>query len=170
MKKGVKKRVRSKKGFIILLIVVIAVVVAGVLTWLLWEKNCMNDSLCFDKAFSKCARARYDYVKGGNLYEYKTKGVPIGECVMEVELVRMAAGSDAVLVERFEGKKMKCRIPESVFRGRGFSQVDNVMDYCSGELKEEVYELIIERMYSYLISNLDVLEEEFEAGLEVVER
>jgi len=160
-KKSVKVKISKRK----VILIIIAVVLIALVAYGLYVKDCGMDDACYNKEFSRCNKVKFNLVKGGNLYEYKVLGNYFGKCIINIELLKVAPGSDAELVERFESKSMRCKVPIADISGNSVGSMPNLVDYCSGELKEEVYELIIERMYAYLIENLGVIEQEFEAGL-----
>lgn len=158
-----KKRQFSKRWIILGVIVIVLVVLA--LIFVFYEKDCTGDVECFNRAFSSCSKAKFELIKGGNLYSYQIRGGLISDCTIDITLVRMAAGSDANLVERFEGKSMRCKLPSTEISGKSFEEMTDLADYCTGPLKEEMYKMIIERMYAYLIENLGTISEEFEKGI-----
>ena len=57
---------------------------------------------------------------------------------------------------------MKCDIPRKVLKEKDLLKMDEIMPYCSGELKEALYELIVKRMYELIILNLGEIAEEAE--------
>ena len=55
---------------------------------------------------------------------------------------------------------MSCKIPKKELAATNFDNFDNLLSYCHGPLKEGLYEVIIQRMYSLVVSQLgDIVKE-----------
>ena len=50
---------------------------------------------------------------------------------------------------------MSCKIPKTLLAETNLDDLDNILQYCTGELKEGILELIIQKMYTLIIDNLD---------------
>ena len=59
--------------------------------------------------------------------------------------------------DKLQGKKMVCTVQkgETQFPEKNIAQ-------CTGELKEELQDIIIQRMHNYLLQNVGEIKEEFE--------
>ena len=49
---------------------------------------------------------------------------------------------------------MKCLVPKNELSNVNFNEVENLLGYCTGSLKEGIYEILIKKMYGIIISNL----------------
>ena len=126
--------------FIILFILIVL--------FLAYEKDCAYDKTCFDEAFKSCNKATYMSEEEGSLFRYTIKGSKGNDCEVEVEVLEVSREADPETKELFPGKSMVCFIPEN----QEFT-VDT-LTLCTGPLKEAMYELIIQKMYSILAQNL----------------
>jgi len=87
---------------------------------------------------------------------YKIKGGAKGDaCEVEIKLLRMKEGT--IEAEKLQGKKMICTVQkgETQFPEKDISK-------CTGKLKEELQDIIIQRMHNYLLQNVGEIKEEFE--------
>ncbi len=119
----------------------------------IFKKTCLDDS-CFEKSLSKCSSVQYVKQKNNNLYTYSILNSIMNECKINIKLEKVAPGSDPD-IKTLEGKSMYCKIPKSILTTTNLDNLDNVLQYCHGELKEGILELILKRMYSLVIGNLD---------------
>jgi len=71
----------------------------------------------------------------------------------------MNPDADAETKTNFEGKSMKCLVPTNEISEKSINEMENTLSYCTGPLKEAIYEVIIKRMYSYFVKNIDVFVE-----------
>lgn len=117
------------------------------------KKTCDTEE-CFIKSLNHCTPAKYFMSQDYNIYRYAVMGTREGHCRVDISLVKMAEGTPILKVQRFEGKEMKCLIGRDKLNTIDTIKIDNVLNYCSGELKEAMYEEIIEKLYTLLVSNL----------------
>jgi hypothetical protein len=88
---------------------------------------------------------------------YIVKGSEKGDaCKIEVRLLQMKEGT--IEAEKLQGKKMICDVKKGEER---FPEKD--ISRCTGELKEELQDIIIQRMHNYLLQNVGEIKEEFES-------
>ncbi len=116
------------------------------------KENCGQDESCFNKNLLKCKSAELITVKDNNVYSYRSYPAAGSDCNIVVALKRVAVGADPDLA-RLEGLKMKCRIPRSSLEN-GIDNVKDMMSYCTGKLKEELYGLLLKRINENIISQL----------------
>jgi len=140
------------------LILIILIVFIGLLVIILKPKDCKADKICFNKNFEKCKATKFMEIKDNNFYEYKVFGRNGKECVFEVKLLRLEPGADVTVKYLLENKAMKCKTPINTFKT--VSEIDNLVNFCSGELKEAVYTLLVKRMYGSIVRNLGQIVEE----------
>jgi len=87
---------------------------------------------------------------------YKIKGGGRGDtCDIEVRLLKMKEGT--IEADKLQGTKMICNVQktDTQFPERDISK-------CSGPLKEELQDIIIQRMHNYLLQNVGEIRQEFE--------
>ena len=147
--------------FLFLLIIIIAYL-AGI-----FRKSCFDEA-CFEKSLSRCSPTEYIKQKNNNIYVYSIAPSYLGECTIEIQLAKIAPGSEQQVRKLLEGKSMRCIIPKTFLKMNNLDNIDNILQYCHGELKEGILELIIEKMYAQIIINLDDIVQESRAFLKEV--
>ncbi len=138
-----KKQVIISTFLIILLI--------GALGFLFYKKRC-SDEDCFNKALSDCSPSKYYGYRNNNLYYYGISRSFRGDCKLYIKVERMAIGSEPDLVRLMEEKSMKCNVPRSVIIN--LDNMENLLTYCHGELKEGLYQLMLERLYALVVRDM----------------
>ena len=118
------------------------------------KKNCHSDVICFNSQAYACKSSTVQATINNNLYQFTIYGPSQNNCVIESKLVAMAKGTPQDIVSKIEGKSMICKIPRSILRERSIVDINNVVDYCSGPLKEGLYEILLNRMYTLIVQNL----------------
>ncbi|MEK6904072.1 MAG: hypothetical protein AABW87_00595 [Nanoarchaeota archaeon] len=147
-----KKRGYGTDTFMIIGLIFVAALViytSGVI-----KKDCGRDKVCFKEHFMECKTAKLISIKNDNVYSY-TIGSSFGsDCNMYVRMERIALGSDPQFEKMLEGREMTCSIPRQQIREVDVDNLNSFIDYCQGELKEGLYELIIQRMYTLVVKEL----------------
>lgn len=168
-----KERAKNRKGKknkpyhlgieIIKLIVIGMIIVlssVAVYYFFFYSSSCENKD-CFYSALVSCERVKWinDAQEASWLYTIEGKGRMPGaedteaKCIVAVKLLQGKKGTTDIMSA--EGKEMKCYIP------LGTSTVPGQkLEFCTGELKEELQNLIIKRMHKYLLENLEGINEE----------
>lgn len=118
------------------------------------KRDCGNDVNCFNQASMKCSGAKLEALKDTNVYEYTIFGQVKGNCIIGIKLKKMAVGTPVSLVKKIEGKSMECGLPVGLLQEKSLDEMDNLVDYCSGRLKESIYEVLIDKMYALIIKNM----------------
>ena len=156
MEKRDRKYDNNKIFVFILLVVVIlfAFYFSGIL-----RKNCKDDT-CFNNALSSCTPAELIKQRNNNVYIYSVKPSMSEECTLNIELAKVAPGTDFNFRKALEGKSMECKLPKTISSNTDFEDINNLLQYCHGSLKEGILELILEKMYTQVIINMnDIIEE-----------
>lgn len=117
------------------------------------KKTCATEE-CFQEALQKCSMSTYTKLHNYNYYVYTINGETSSSCKMNIRLAKMAAGTSPEKVALFEGKDMECTIPIEVISTATTEQISSILKYCTGPLKEAMYEQIIEKLYTVVVSNL----------------
>jgi|SRR3989344_4899727 len=150
--------IREKKwylyGFLCLVILFLISFYFGI-----FKTEC-EDEGCFQDAAALCSPKIYEKSVNNNIYRY-TISRSFGElCKIQISLQKTSIGTEFENKILLEGKAMKCYIPKSRLLEVNFNQIENLLGYCSGPLKEGIYEIMIKKMYGVIISNLgDILGE-----------
>lgn len=144
--------------------ILLALFLAGYYTGYLRE-NCGQDKACFDEKAKECRPAEVTLVKNNNAYLYRI-GNSLGKhCDLHITLLRVEAGAAPEFRTLLEGKKMVCKIPKEQLAATNMDEIDSFMQYCHGELKEGLYELIIRRFYENVVGQLSTILQEAEKTL-----
>ena len=118
------------------------------------KRECGNDVNCFDELAKKCTGARLEALKDANIYEYTIKGQMGNDCGVNIKLKSMALGTPVDIVNKLEGKDAECKVPLALLKENRINEIENLLSYCSGTLKESVYEVIMDDMYELIIKNM----------------
>jgi hypothetical protein len=139
-----------EQRYINILIFVLVVVLLFSGWFFIYKKSCKTDD-CFNDALYNCKPAKYYSYRTNNLYYYKISR-SLGDCKLNIKVVRVAPGSDPSMVKLLEGKSMTCKIPSEV--EVSLDNMENLLDYCHGYLKEGLYRLMIEKLYAIVVRDM----------------
>lgn len=149
-----KEQVRKPlgKGKIIFSIILTALIVWLIGLSLQFSSRC-EDQNCFDERLKNCHRTTFVGGTQEVVYEYSIEGRSGDFCMVAVELLQGQLNEQNSKI--LEGKEMTCKIPYGLV-----IRPESDMKNCHGELKEGLQDIIIENLHSYLIGNLDKINEE----------
>jgi len=164
MNQGKKRELYRYLAIIFGLILIILI-----LLFIYYPKNCEYKKSCLDSSFKNCERANSFLVIEGNTYLYEIKGSWKEYCRVNIKVMDVAS-SDKYLKETLENKGMLCRIPKTQITNVSIDKVDNLLDYCTGPLKESMLELIIKRLYEVIIANIGRISVEMQNSLNTTYR
>jgi hypothetical protein len=153
------KKLRSGMKLIILAIILTGIFFAAYYSGMTRE-YCGKDQDCFSENAKSCSPSEVYLSRSNNVYHYKLTPIIGNKCNLKITFERAQEGLPPEHIELLEGKSMNCNIPKSVLREKDLLKMDEIMPYCSGELKEALYELIVKRMYELIILNLGEIAEE----------
>jgi predicted membrane protein len=137
---------------IILIVLIIIVAVLAVYFTFFYSRNCKTAE-CFNFALTKCYRASYINDAEDAAWYYKIKGKSGDNCKIYVKLLQLKQGTGQI--SSLEGKEMTCYTQLGMIT----SPQGNLAN-CHGLLKEEMQNLIINRLHNYIVSNLGQISEE----------
>jgi hypothetical protein len=148
-----------KKGdWIVLIIIALVLIlsVAGYFSFFFYY-SCDNAE-CFYSHQKECAKTKFiNYQEDAN-WEYIIKGKSNGKCEIEVKITQIKQGDISRKI--LEGKSMMCYIP----LGTSVSPESDI-SRCHGELKEEMQNLIIQNLHSYIVDNIGEITQELRQEL-----
>jgi len=142
-----------KRDVLVILIFVSFLVLGSVLFYFFVLGKSCNNLACFEISANKCSPARYNKIYNGNIFYYRISTSFGGICNLEIKIKEFGENTDPELRELFEGKNMYCKIPKGIFNSE-FVKLGNSIDYCTGPLKEAMYELMIKRMYDLSVKQM----------------
>ncbi|MEK6974000.1 MAG: hypothetical protein AABW41_02070 [Nanoarchaeota archaeon] len=141
------------------LVIIVILIVAYFISTILIPKNCNQDRECFNKKASYCVPAVYKPESQGNIFSYRILGsTPNNSCTIEIKLEKASIASSQETKELFEGKSMTCKFPKQQLAVAPIQETSNILNYCTGPLKEATLEMMIRKLYGTIAQNLgDVL-------------
>ena len=106
-----------------------------------------DDLSCFRAHQKECSRTKFIHLTEETTWNYHIKGKEDGKCKIDVQVIDMKGGS--LEKTKLNGKTMTCLLPlGSVVSPEGD------ISLCHGLLKEELQNLIIQKLHSYVVENL----------------
>lgn len=158
-----------KKREIVLISLIVIVLIGAVFYSGILKKNCNEDKECFDNTLEKCRASKLLTIRNNNVYSYEIGYnfyKPFSKnCEMKVKIERVGAGVEIETRNLIEGKSMKCSIPKDKLKDINLEEMDDLLNYCSGKLKEGLYEIIIKKMYSLILGQMSDIVKEMERVL-----
>lgn len=143
----IKRGERRRFGWIWLVILAILIIIV----WAVWKiffgyTTCDNWS-CFNANLKNCDRASFVGQSNKMVFKYIIRGASGASCRVDVKLLQGELNNqDSVALE---GKQMECDLPKEVVMIPE-SNIGN----CHGMLKEGLQDLVIKKLYTYLVQNL----------------
>lgn len=107
---------------------------------------------CFTNALKECKPISYEKFQNSNLYSYKIYRSFGSKCKFKVTLERMAVGADMDLIALLEDKSMVCNVPKT--ETDAIEKIERLLNYCHGELKEGLQQVLIQRIYGLLMKDM----------------
>lgn len=152
LKKEISRKKLSMRLSIAIILLLLLIAVYFGYYFFLKTKSCENLD-CFRNSLKNCKRASYIKEDSLGVWYYDIKGGAKDSCNIKVKLLKLKQGK--IDMEHLQNKEMTC----NVINSENFPEED--ISRCSGVLKEELQELIIQRMHNYLLQNLGEIKEEF---------
>lgn len=150
----VKKEVKKRNKIILSMVVVLIVlVIAFIYYFSYYYIGPCKDEMCFRDAVSNCRRvswikendqADWNYIILGHNDE--------SSCKTQVTLLRLNNGTTDL--NKLQNEEMVCNFPKV---SKDFPETD--MSTCSGVLKEDLQDILIQRMHDYLMQNCGQIKE-----------
>jgi len=149
---------KYKKIFRNGLLVVVAIVVI-VLFYLnfIYSPTCQNYE-CWQKRMVKCERTSFVNEQKEASWGYEIKGKSEKECFVEVTLLLAKKGE--LGINEIIGDTMTCEYPLG-----SVTYAEKDLSACHGPLKEDLQELIISKLHSYILENLGQVSEGLEQAI-----
>lgn len=153
----------KKRGYVFILIGII--IILSPFYFLMKPKTCETAG-CFEAAATECKKAKILVDEAGkSVSEYTIKGKDDENCVLEIEVKKVSADYSESTKKRFEGKSMTCKIPQNEFSRMKFEKMGGNLDYCSGPLKEAMYDAVVKNLYNLVIKDMATVLDEVERKL-----
>ncbi|MBU0906813.1 MAG: hypothetical protein KKD18_05950 [Nanoarchaeota archaeon] len=107
---------------------------------------------CFGEYMRQCKPVQYMNDGEEATWRYKVLGMKGGACVVEVTLLQPKAGE--LGIEKLSGYSMECGYPKGIV-----TYPERDLGSCSGKLKEEMQEIIIKKLHTYIIDNIGEIDD-----------
>ena len=136
---------------VLLVLILIGLIISGY--YLYSNVNKCSSKECFYNSLSDCRKTTYISDTPETTIEYSILGISKGKCDVNVKMLQIKKGSAELSI--LEDKEMVCSL-----------QLDLIVDpekdlkNCHGVLKEEIQNVIIQRMHSQIVENLGKITEE----------
>jgi hypothetical protein len=141
-----------KRG-ILVLVILIVLAVAVYFTWF-YSSECEDES-CFKARQIQCSKTSFVKDSEDATWLYKIKGKQGGKCEIRAEVLSMKKGS--LEYKNLEGKSMDCFLNVG-----SVASPESDISLCTGELKEEMQNLIIQKLHKYIVDSVGEISEELE--------
>jgi hypothetical protein len=135
----------------LLIIVLIGLIISAYYIYFFMTK-CSNQE-CFYNSLVSCRKTLYVNDNTDMIMQYRIEGKTGSKCQVNVDLLQVKRGS-AELVS-LEGKGMICYTDLGVI-----IDPEKNLKNCHGVLKEEIQNIIIQRMHSQIVENIGKISEE----------
>jgi hypothetical protein len=159
-----EKDVKILKMLLIVTILLIIVVI-GVFIYLFFFRTIacdVNDEACFSSAIINCQRATFIRENEEFVTSYSILGKSESSCAVTVSILQVKKGSNDL--SALEGKSMTCNVPG----GLNIQNPEEDLKNCQGLLKEEIQNIIIQKMHAQLIQNMVQIKEDITATSQLV--
>ena len=115
--------------------------------------RCENED-CFKARQIECKKTKFVRNSDAVNWLYKIKGERKDMCKIYVEVLEVKRGD--ISNEDFEGKSMNCML-----NLQSMSYPESDITKCTGVLKEELQNKIIQNLHTYVIENVGSISEQF---------
>jgi len=137
--------------------ILLIILVLGVFIYLFFFRtvNCqLNDEACFSSSIINCDRASFIRENEEFVTSYNIIGKSGDNCEVTVSIIQVKKGSSELSL--LEGKSMIC----NVRAGLNIQSPEKDIRNCQGLLKEEIQNIIIQKMHAQLIENMVQIKED----------
>ena len=145
------------------IIIVTALIVILLAYFLFFKLTPCKTEECFSQSLVDCKRASFTSETSGNKWFYKIQGSSRDSCTVKVQNL-MASKLSTEESSKLVGKSMVCEIPKEL-QG-SYTKIESRIENCHGPLKEGLQDLIIEKLYKYVVQNMGTLTKDAEKLLE----
>jgi hypothetical protein len=135
----------GKKVKIFLALLAIALILSLIWLTFFYSRACENQT-CFNDYLKDCKRANF-ITSGGMVFHYKILGKSSEGCEVNVKLLQGDLSNRDSL--KLEKKEMRCYLP---FNTVAAPEAD--IGLCTGQLKEGLQDLLIQKLHTYIVQNL----------------
>lgn len=151
----IKEGKLKKRVGISLIILAMALIIFSTY-FLIYYTKPVASSKEFAQAMQTCNRVSWIRQDAQASWLYTITGNAQGDvCEIKVKLLKISQGS--IENEKLQGKQMLCKVLKTDTQ---FPEKD--ISKCTGVLKEELQDILIQRMHNYLLENVGEVQQAFE--------
>lgn len=114
---------------------------------------------CYQEHMRLCRSAQYLNDGEEATWRYKILGMQSGACVVEVTLLQPKEGE--LGIDKLSGYNMECGFPKGIV-----TYPEKDLGSCHGRLKEEMQEIIIKKLHTYIVDNIGEIDETLQVLVE----
>jgi len=139
---------RKPKHIVYLVVILVALigVIYSVYAIFIYSGFC-EDEACFAEKLVECDRSSYIKNNPETILRYDIKGKQGKDCEVNVEMLQVKQGSAEL--ELLQGEEMICYLPLGVYEAP-----EKNLKRCHGNLRENIQEILIQRMHSQIVENI----------------
>ncbi|MEK6894992.1 MAG: hypothetical protein AABX48_00570 [Nanoarchaeota archaeon] len=145
----------NKRGKALIVFLIIGIIIAlavAIYFMFFFHYSCAdNDLACFKSYQAKCLKTKFINDQPDATWNYVIQGKSKGICEIEVTILKVKTGD--VGNKALEGQSMICSLPIG-----SIDSPESDTSKCHGRLKEEMQNLIIQKLHSYVVGNLGEIE------------
>lgn len=136
-----------KKGVKITLFVLAGILLVAAVYFTFFFYYRCSDLACFKSHQSECDKTIF--IREGDEidWKYTIQGKKDGNCEIDVEVLRVKVGT--LDKARLQGKEMTCLVSLG-----SQNNPEGDISKCTGALKEEMQNMIIQRLHAYIVENV----------------
>lgn len=151
---------------IVRIILLILLIFLGILILSYFSiKECKTDEICFQESLSTERPSTFIKDNEGTIFLYHFEGCKKEFCQLQITISKVSYSYSEETRQLLEGKSMECTIPKSQLHPQTVTDLEQNIDYCSGPLKEAMYELMLQKIYGVIAKNLGTIIKEMKSSL-----
>jgi len=138
----------EKKWLIVMASIAMLILIGALYFTFAFHYTCSDNNLsCFKAYQEKCIKSVVQNEDKGIVWEYTIQGKKSGLCKINANVIKVTSGTLDKKV--LEGKSMDCYLNIG-----SLALPDSDITKCHGLLKEELQNIIITRLHSYIVDNV----------------
>lgn len=146
------KKESNWKAYPIILIVILLII--AIYFTFFYYYSC-EDMACFKSHQEKCVKTKFVNNEEDIMWRYIIEGKEGNKCKINVDVLIVKEGSNDKQV--LEGKSMDCFLPLG-----SIESPESDLGICTGGLKEEIQNIIIQKFHAYILDNIGQISQELE--------
>ncbi|MEK6872211.1 MAG: hypothetical protein AABX16_04880 [Nanoarchaeota archaeon] len=154
MKLVIKEVEQIPVAYKIILCILLGILILGIYFFGFYTKPC-SDFICFQESLRYCKKTEFVKDDTEGIWRYKILGNAQKKDACNIQVTLLALKKGTIDLEQLQNKKMTCIMMKS-----STLFPDEDLQSCTGVLKEEIQEVMIQRMHNYLLKNLGQIQDE----------